>query len=828
MCLAQGAAAQLVASSPGSCGLGSCSLGLASTTLPWTIQTNWMGLNSAQNVSFPSNGDQIDVATWVPLPLGPGGTTTVGSGFVTQQITAGVGNSPSAPQSCVSGGTFGSPSIGGTISPSSLQPGPALTAQLSVLVVHRHNSPFGSGWGLDEVPRLYTPPQSTDHATLVRGDGSEEDFRPQLHITTQLPNAGNRGLAFAVDPMTGDQVMADNVGNLVKINGDGTSTTLQAGLAFDGPPQSLAITYIGGQRNFLVALSTRLLWVQSGGTSQTIYTRTNTPQSLPSQVAANGAVAIYTEGQVTKPYLYRIALTSPVGTPQVISYPTTTGGDMGLEPTTTSVSGYQFYGPAGLAYTATGQLYVADAPRNAVYLLGVDTNGQISGSSSIKHVIGDGAGRWVPQLGDHFAGVQFPINQPYYLSTSPDGTLLLGAGYGVAAYDPVQTEAQWIAFDHNTPASDLTFSFFSFVAGTSTYTNLAAVGPRTFLLAPTSSGTYPSLFDASVLGSDLDPTRTLTFPGGTGVLVDTTQALIENYDAQGRLVQRELRTGEPILSVTYADATSDRVAAITDPEGNSTTFNYDAGTQKLSSITDPQGRVTSFGRNSFGDLTSLTQPDGETMTFAYDGHHMTSKTTRGTDTTTYVYNADGSLHSATKPAGETTTLSASLSVGGGYVNGVFTESGTYTDAHGVSHAFVTDTQGQIQSDVYTADGVTYTRALVYASQLDALSTEFQHRGNNDLLRVASTTLNGVPLSWFEHYDDLGRVDAEDGRSSNATSTTPTGGSRTSSSNRATWINGSRGTPRGIRCGSTTNRWARRAGARSTSPGVGPTDSPPRS
>ena len=766
MCLPQNAAPSVVAGNPGSCGLGACNLGEESTVTPWTFNVDWMGLQQSQTVNYPANASSIDVATWVDLPLGQDGTTTTGSGFVTQQITAGLslqgsGSSPS----CATLGTFGSPNFG-QITPSNLQPGPALDVQRQVLVYHRHNSPFGAGWALEEIPRLFTAPGSPDYVTLVRGDGSEEDFRPRARVTTQVPNAGDTDYVFASDPATGDNLMANDEGDIVRLNGDGTTTGVLSGLSFDGPVQSLAVTYIGGQRNYLVALTTRLLWVAPDGSAQSVYTRSgNTLGSyLPAQVAARNDLAVYTEGLLTQPVLYRIRLSSPVGPPEAISSPQGSG-DAGLDPTTTSVSGYSFYEPAGLAYAPTGELYVADSQRNAVMRVGLDMNGEIGPTSSIQHVVGDGAGRWVPDLGESFPGTQFPVNQPYFLSTSPDGTLLMASNYGVAALDPVSTQAEWIVFDQNTPGSDLSFRLFSiFSLFGSEYSNIAATGPRSFLAAPTASGTFPSLIDASLLGSDLNPTRTVTFSGVTATLVDATHALVENYDAQGRLTQRNLRTGEPLLSVAYADTASDRVSTVSDPDGGQTVFTYDPGTQKLSSMRDPAGRVTQFGRNSFGDLTSITEPDGEVLAFAYDGHHMTSKTARGSDTTTYVYRADGTLLSATKPAGETTTLTASLSSPAQYsTTGALIASGAYTDAHGVTHDFVTDPQGQIQTDDSTADGVAYARALVYDSQLDPLSTEFVPSTNANLLRVAYTTLNGVPLGLIVHHDTLGRVDQADGQ-----------------------------------------------------------------
>jgi hypothetical protein len=96
--------------------------------------------------------------------------------------------------------------------------------------------------------------------------------------------------------------------------------------------------------------------------------------------------------------------------PEAISSPQVSG-DAGLDPTTTTVSGYAFYEPAGLAYAPTGELYVADSQRNAVMRVGLDMKGEIGPTSSIQRIVGDGAGRWVPDLGESFPGKQLPLNR---------------------------------------------------------------------------------------------------------------------------------------------------------------------------------------------------------------------------------------------------------------------------------------------------------------------------------------------------------------------------------------------------------------------------------
>ncbi len=759
-CVPQDRAAALVAASPGSCGGGSC--GLMSVT-GWSLNSSMFGSSSQVNATPTANATAIDFGTWVDLPLLPDGTIPASS-FYSQHFQAGVGQTGGGQSACLTGGAFASGNINGPLQPANVGTGPLVDIQQQVFVHHRHSSPLGPGWAVADVTRLYPEPHA-DHVVLVGGDGSEEDFRPRTSVKDLLPNIGNVSYAFALDPSTGEQMMADAMGNIVRLNADGTTTSIFSGLTFSGQPQSMTITYVAGERRFLVALTTQLVEVRPGPSLTVLYTRSgNSPETyLPSQVAARNDLAIYTEGLSSKSVVYRIRLSSPPGAPETISFAQATGGDIGLDPAAGETLGnYAFYSPAGLAYGLAGELYVADTPRSAVYRVAPDSNGEISSASAIVRVVGDGAGRYVPQVGTPFNGIDLPINQPFYLSTSPDGTLLMATSYGVAAYDPVSTEAEWIS--ETTPGSDLRFTIVNALHTDSStpFSNLAATGPRSYLVAAMQSGVYPSLLDASQLASERDPTRTVVLTPTGATLTDTTQGLVDSFDAQGRLVQRNLRTGEPVVAVSYADTVSDRVSSILDPDGNATAFSYDSD-GRLSTITDPANRITTLGHDSFGDLRTITQPDGEVISFVYQAHHMSSKTAREIDTTTYAYHSDGTLQSATKPAGETTTLGvASLGQPPQYASsGVPTYSGTYTDARGVQHNFVTDAKGQIQTDTYMADGVTYTRALAYAqgatgSGLYPLANEVFAR-NNTLLRVGFTTLNGVQLDLGRDYDTLGRL-----------------------------------------------------------------------
>jgi RHS repeat-associated protein len=759
-CIAsQTRAAVLIAATPGACGGGSCSLATATGGV-WSFETSLLGMQSTLAASPTGNANAIDYGGWVDLPLMPDGTVP-SSGFLNQQVQAGpeFSGTSGTSSACLTSGAFASPDLGAAVQSVAIESGPLFTIQREVFMHHRHSSPFGPGWAISNLSRIFQEPQA-DHAVLIGGDGSEEDFRIRPEVTSPYANVGYASYAFALDPTTGAQLMATGSGNVVELNANGSQTAVASGVGFTGVPQSMAVTYVGGEQRILIATTTELVQVHPGGAIDVLYTRSGNGAQLyvPSQVAARNDLAIYTEGKDSNPVLYRIRLSTPPGAPEVISFPQATGGDIGLDPAQNVLSQYRFYGPGGEAYTSSGALFVADAPRSAVYLVQPDVNGEIGPTSAIARALGDGAGRYVPDLGTPFSALDFPINQPFLLSVSPDGTLLMGTQYGVAAYDPQATQAEWIAFGQSAPNSTLPVD----LTGTSgQYTNIAATGPRSFLIAFSQSGTWPSVVNASQLASEYDPTRTLTLSPAGATLVDTTQGVVDSFDGQGRLAQRNLRTSEPVFAVTYVDPVSDRVQTISDPEGGVTTFAYDSS-NRLSTITDPANRQTTFAHDGFGDLRSITQPDGEVTSYTYQAHQVVTKTTRGTDVTSYVYNSDGTLQSATKPAGETTTVTAtSLSQSPQYdSNGNPTYSGSYTDAHGVTHTFVTDALGQLQSDTYTADGIQYNYGVTYyngaGGQLEPVSGEvYGHR--NTILRIGSERLNGVPTGPSRSFDSLGRL-----------------------------------------------------------------------
>jgi RHS repeat-associated protein len=88
-----------------------------------------------------------------------------------------------------------------------------------------------------------------------------------------------------------------------------------------------------------------------------------------------------------------------------------------------------------------------------------------------------------------------------------------------------------------------------------------------------------------------------------------------NFDSAGQLISMEDGNGNQ-TTLTY----SPNLTTLTDPSGRTLTFAYDAS-DRISSVTDPVSRTTTYTYNASSDLSSVTSPDGETETYTYDANH---------------------------------------------------------------------------------------------------------------------------------------------------------------------------------------------------------------
>ncbi len=95
------------------------------------------------------------------------------------------------------------------------------------------------------------------------------------------------------------------------------------------------------------------------------------------------------------------------------------------------------------------------------------------------------------------------------------------------------------------------------------------------------------------------------------------------------------------------------VSSMMDPEGNSTSYEYDA-LNRLKSVMQPGGGVTSYSYGTNGNPSVVTDPEGRATTYEYDDlGRVVSTISPDTGTVTYVYDERGNLIQKTDARGIT-------------------------------------------------------------------------------------------------------------------------------------------------------------------------------
>jgi RHS repeat-associated protein len=170
------------------------------------------------------------------------------------------------------------------------------------------------------------------------------------------------------------------------------------------------------------------------------------------------------------------------------------------------------------------------------------------------------------------------------------------------------------------------------------------------------------------------------------------------------------------------------VTATTDPAGRSSALTWDVDGHQLTG-TDPLGNTTSFGYDAVGRPTTTTRADHTVITTAYAADGTTASTTDAAGkTTTYTYDAAKRVTEVSDPAARATTSTYSR---GGRLT-------TVTDPAGATTTLGYDADGRIVSRTHS-DGATPNVAIAYDSS-----------GN----RVSATDGTGTS-TWV--YDTFGQV-----------------------------------------------------------------------
>ena len=656
------------------------------------------------------------------------------------------------------GGVFGvdNPDFVGELT--NTAPGPLRVSEYA-LVYHRRASPYGVGWGISEINELYRSPDG-GRVDLIHGDGMRETFRFRPAVTllsepTELP-FGNTQTPMARDRATGENFLVTPAGTLYRINADGTLTSVFAGLSLPSAPLRLAVVNTSSDRRFAIATEDAMLEIDPAGLATTLIARTPTVGgSLGDQierqpnVAAVGPVVFYTSG--TDDLIQRVSLEDPTRTVSTIS--AAAPGDVKLDPTQPA-SGVFFDAPRGLAPSNDGGLYVATRAKNTVYKLNPEPGGTVGPNSEVVRVVGTGGAASIARMGSGYPGLLFVTKEPLQLVTTDSGRLLIVTRFGIAAYDPAEQTARWLALDTGVAAGGLTSFIFS-----GNGSPLALADDSVLLKLREQRWLLQIDFK---LTSRYEPTRTADITALGATVTDTTANTIETYVWRDTLRQHALmtalgrRTGELLFSASYQSGSA-RLDRITDPTGSEISFSYD-GSSKLSSISDSAGRTTQITVDSDGDLTGLTLPTNEARAFSYEFHRMKSATDPRGQVTQYTFADNGTLESSQRPGGGTLTYQAAFASDNVFdASGNVAYSGSYTDDRGVTHDLLINPAGQVQQDTFTADSFQY----VTTNQYDNLNDPLFLAQPNRIFRVASTNINGLPVTPTTRYDSRGRAIEEE-------------------------------------------------------------------
>jgi RHS repeat-associated protein len=117
-----------------------------------------------------------------------------------------------------------------------------------------------------------------------------------------------------------------------------------------------------------------------------------------------------------------------------------------------------------------------------------------------------------------------------------------------------------------------------------------------------------------------------------------------------------VKTTDPLGNVTsrFVDA-GGRLGSVTDPNGNRTTYQYDA-LNEVTKETNPKGGATNFAYDGNGNLTTLTDALNHTNTYTYDSLDRLATRKDGLlRQETYAYDANGNVAKLTDRKGQVTT-----------------------------------------------------------------------------------------------------------------------------------------------------------------------------
>jgi RHS repeat-associated protein len=288
----------------------------------------------------------------------------------------------------------------------------------------------------------------------------------------------------------------------------------------------------------------------------------------------------------------------------------------------------------------------------------------------------------------------------------------------------------------------------------------------------------------------LNHTATMSYDSAsnmTGRTDENGHVVTYSFDSDNRLLTQTL-PGTPVSTTTFgydsignltsvADPLThtttntydmlNRLKTVTDPLSHTITYGYDNNGNRIT-VTDPLSRITTYTFDSANRMTAVTDPLLHTTTYGYDlASELTTVTDPLSHTTTYAYSIRGFLLTKTDPLGNTITYGYNSS--GDRTNNTWSAQGTIT------HETTTTTYDNLRRVISYSDALSVVTTYGYDSvgNLTTLTgpgsgnvITYTYDADNRLISITDQLSHTTTYG----YDNVGnRVTVTDGLSRTTTS-----------------------------------------------------------
>ena len=125
----------------------------------------------------------------------------------------------------------------------------------------------------------------------------------------------------------------------------------------------------------------------------------------------------------------------------------------------------------------------------------------------------------------------------------------------------------------------------------------------------------------------------------------------DTLEAESGAREKLARNDDGTYTLTAVDQVKElydstgNLISLTDLNGNTISLSYQNG--RLSTVTDPFGRTLSFSYDTSGKIASITDSAGKTIQFGYDSNNNLTLVTYQDSTKQYIYDDPGDVHNLT-------------------------------------------------------------------------------------------------------------------------------------------------------------------------------------